>query len=135
MPAIAESHIEEATLAWLGELGFAAKAGPDIGPRLFARQTRAHLNLEVKDLRSPEAARLGASWSSKFRCAFLSHAMNMVLDGTRARSRGESLLVLVLRDGRRAVSLRSSASITFASRNASLAMEPRASGMTAWVGS
>jgi len=58
LAAVAESHIEEATLAWVGELGFAAKAGPDIGPRLFARQTRAHLNVEVKDLRPPEAARL-----------------------------------------------------------------------------
>ncbi|MGH6858379.1 MAG: hypothetical protein ACRECP_12290 [Methylocella sp.] len=32
IPAVAESHLEEATLAWLGELGPAVKAGPDIGP-------------------------------------------------------------------------------------------------------
>jgi type I restriction enzyme, R subunit len=42
MPAIAESHVEEATLAWLGELGFAAKAGPDIGPDGAAPERRAH---------------------------------------------------------------------------------------------
>ena len=27
-----ESHVEAATLAWLGELGFAVKHGPDIAP-------------------------------------------------------------------------------------------------------
>jgi hypothetical protein len=40
MPAIAESHVEEAKLAWLGELGFAAKAGPDIGPDDAAPESR-----------------------------------------------------------------------------------------------
>ena len=29
---IAESHVEEAALAWLGELGYATVNGPEIGP-------------------------------------------------------------------------------------------------------
>lgn len=32
MPAIAESHVEEAAMAWLAELGYTVAAGPDIGP-------------------------------------------------------------------------------------------------------
>jgi type I restriction enzyme R subunit len=32
MAALAESHVEEAALAWLGELGYATAGGPDIGP-------------------------------------------------------------------------------------------------------
>src|SRR6266446_5022474 len=32
MSAIAESHVEEAALAWLSELGFAVAGGIDIGP-------------------------------------------------------------------------------------------------------
>ncbi len=32
MSGIAESHVEEAALAWLGELGYAQAGGPDIGP-------------------------------------------------------------------------------------------------------
>jgi type I restriction enzyme, R subunit len=32
MRIIAESHVEEATLAWLEELGFAVAGGLDIGP-------------------------------------------------------------------------------------------------------
>lgn len=30
--AIAESHVEEAALAWLAELGYTTASGPDIGP-------------------------------------------------------------------------------------------------------
>ena len=32
MSVIAESHVEEAALAWLAELGYAIASGPDIGP-------------------------------------------------------------------------------------------------------
>ena len=32
MSIIAESHVEEAALAWLSELGFAVAGGLDIGP-------------------------------------------------------------------------------------------------------
>ena len=32
MSVIAESHVEEAALAWLSELGFAVAGGLDIGP-------------------------------------------------------------------------------------------------------
>jgi len=32
MSNFAESHVEEAALAWLEELGYATAAGPDLGP-------------------------------------------------------------------------------------------------------
>lgn len=32
MPSFAESTVEEATLSWLGELGYSILAGPEIAP-------------------------------------------------------------------------------------------------------
>ena len=32
MSSITESHVEEAALAWLAELGYGVKAGPEIAP-------------------------------------------------------------------------------------------------------
>lgn len=42
MSLITESHIEEAALAWLGELGYGIKAGPEIAPDSATRERESY---------------------------------------------------------------------------------------------
>jgi type I site-specific restriction-modification system R (restriction) subunit len=38
MPALNESHVEEAALSWFGELGYAVAHGPDLAPGELAAE-------------------------------------------------------------------------------------------------
>jgi type I restriction enzyme R subunit len=45
MSSITESHVEEAALAWLTELGYGVKAGPDIAPDSSAPERPSYDNV------------------------------------------------------------------------------------------
>ena len=58
MSGIAESHVEEAALAWLGELGYAEAGGPDIGPDAITPERASYGDVFLDDRLRAAIARL-----------------------------------------------------------------------------
>ena len=56
MPALNESHVEEAALSWFGELGYAIGHGPDMAPGESASERDSFADVVLAD-RSREAIR------------------------------------------------------------------------------
>jgi type I restriction enzyme R subunit len=71
MPTIAESHVEEATLAWLADLGYAIVAGPDIGPDGTRPERTTHGDILLLGRLRAAIARLNPSLAPEAQAAVL----------------------------------------------------------------
>ena len=58
---LAESHVEEAALAWLAELGYGVKAGPDIAPDSAAPERASYDDVVLRRRLARAVARLNPS--------------------------------------------------------------------------
>jgi len=71
MPAIAESHVEEAALAWLAELGFALAPGLEIGPDGARPERAAYGDVVLVGRLRAAIARLNPALPEEARAAVL----------------------------------------------------------------
>ncbi len=58
MTKLAESHVEEAALAWLAELGYGVKAGPDVAPDSAAPERASYDDVVLRRRLARAVARL-----------------------------------------------------------------------------
>jgi type I restriction enzyme R subunit len=71
MSAIAESHVEEAALAWLAELGYATDTGPEIGPDGSRRERENYAEVLLVDRLRAAITRLNPTLAYEAREAVL----------------------------------------------------------------
>ncbi len=75
MSAIAESHVEEATLAWLAELGYAIAAGPEIGPDGLRPERASYGDVVLLARLRDAIARLNPALAEDVRAAVLAKVL------------------------------------------------------------
>ena len=75
MSVIAESHVEEAALAWLGELGYAIASGPDIGPDGAHSERAAYGDVVLVGRLRAAIARLNPGLAEDARAAVLAKVL------------------------------------------------------------
>jgi len=75
MSTIAESHVEEAALAWLAELGYAVATGPDIGPDGAHPERAAYGDVVLVTRLRAAIARLNAGLAEDVRAAVLAKVL------------------------------------------------------------
>jgi type I restriction enzyme, R subunit len=68
MSSITESHVEEAALAWLTELGYGVKAGPEIAPDSSAPERPSYDDVVLTRRLERAVARLNPSIPEEARC-------------------------------------------------------------------
>jgi len=68
MSSITESHVEEAALAWLTELGYGVKAGPEIAPDSSAPKRPSYDDVVLTKRLERAVARLNPSIPEEARC-------------------------------------------------------------------
>jgi hypothetical protein len=68
MSSITESHVEEAALAWLTELGYGVKAGPEIAPDSSAPERPSYDDVVLTKRLERAVARLNPSIPEEARC-------------------------------------------------------------------
>lgn len=69
--SIGESHVEEAALAWLGDLGYATANGPDIGPDGTKPERASYGDVLLVERLSAAIARLNPALSAEVRAEVL----------------------------------------------------------------
>lgn len=75
MAGIAESHVEDAALAWLAELGFETIAGPDIGPDGSRPERAAYGDVVLAGRLRTAIARLNPALDADARAAVLAKVL------------------------------------------------------------